>query len=60
MPVILDPDAYELWLNTDMTDKARLKHLMKPYQSELLTVYPVSTYVNKPQNDDAKCIESYR
>ena len=60
MPVILDPDAYELWLNTDMTDKARLKHLMKPYQSEPLTVYPVSTYVNKPQNDDLKCIEPYR
>ena len=57
MPVILDPDAYELWLNTD---KARLKRLMKPYRSEPLTVYPVSTYVNKPQNDDLKCIEPYR
>ena len=52
MPVVLDPDAYEAWLGTDV-DVAR-QALAAPL--DVVQTYPVSAHVNKPQNDDAQCI----
>jgi putative SOS response-associated peptidase YedK len=31
--------------------------LLRPCPDVWLVAYPVSTYVNKPANDDPKCIE---
>jgi hypothetical protein len=41
MPVILDPDAYELWLDPGMTNVAAASELLKPYDARLMRCYPV-------------------
>jgi putative SOS response-associated peptidase YedK len=51
MPVILSEDAYDLWLNPNMTDIDYLKSLLVPYPEEEMAAYPVSTLVNSPKND---------
>lgn len=50
MPVILDPLDYDMWLAGD-TPADQLQHLLRPYDAERLFAHPVSTAVNKPQND---------
>jgi putative SOS response-associated peptidase YedK len=55
MPVILDPDTYELWLDPGMTNVAEATELLKPYDARLMRCYPVSTRVNSVANDDAAC-----
>jgi putative SOS response-associated peptidase YedK len=57
MPVIIAPEDYDLWLDTSVTEKDLLKPLLKPYPSDKIIYYPVSSRVNKPENDDPKCIE---
>ena len=55
MPAILDPDAYELWLDPGMTNVAAASELLKPYDARPMRCYPVSTRVNNVANDDAEC-----
>ncbi len=55
MPVILDPDSYDLWLDPGMTNVAAASELLKPYDARLMRCYPVSTRVNSVVNDDAEC-----
>ena len=55
MPVILDEDARERWLNRE-TDPEELKTLLKPYGGDDLEAYSVSTLVNHVDNDAADCI----
>ncbi len=57
MPVILDPESHETWLNDAIQDPDRLKRLLKPYPANLTVAYPVSSIVGKPANDDPACIE---
>jgi putative SOS response-associated peptidase YedK len=57
MPVILAPHEYALWLDPEVDDPAELRTLLDPYPSEPLVADAVSTYVNSPRHDDAKCIE---
>jgi putative SOS response-associated peptidase YedK len=57
MPVILDPKDYELWLDPDVQDPARLQPLLRPYASEQMVAYPVSQLVNNPANDVPETIE---
>jgi putative SOS response-associated peptidase YedK len=57
MPVILDPDDYDLWLDPGMTDAATVTELLKPFDARLMRSYPVSNRVNQVQNDDAGCSE---
>ena len=56
MPVILHPDTYGLWLDKDVSNPEQLLSLYLPFPAELLTLYPVSTRVNSPRNDDPACI----
>jgi len=56
MPVILPPEAYARWLDPAELAPVRLQDLLKPYPSELMLAYPVSTLVNSPGNDDPACI----
>ncbi len=54
MPVILPHSEIDTWINTrDHSPKDALGHVL-PYQYEL-EVYPVSTFVNSPKNNSAKC-----
>lgn len=56
MPVILDPKDYELWLDPEVQKPEPLQQLLRPYRSEAMTTYPVSTQVNNPTNNSPECI----
>lgn len=49
MPVILDKNEYEAWLNT--TDETSLKNMLKPFPSEKMKAYRVSEKVNAVRNE---------
>lgn len=57
MPVILAPQDYDLWLDPAIQKVERLESLLRPYPSEEMTAYPVSTRVNNPANDSPECVE---
>ncbi len=57
MPSILDFDQMEAWLDPSFNDYEYLKSLLRPYPSQKIEGYMVSTCVNNPANDDEKCIE---
>ena len=56
MPVILGPDRCDDWLDTGNGNVDQLRSMLRPYGGALMT-YPVSKLVNKPENDDPRCIE---
>jgi putative SOS response-associated peptidase YedK len=55
MPVILDRDSYNLWLDPGMTDVQVVSELLKPFDARLMRCYPISTRINQVANDDADC-----
>jgi len=55
MPVIIDPDSYDAWLDPGMNDVSAASELLKPYDARLMRCYPVSTRVNSAANDDEEC-----
>jgi putative SOS response-associated peptidase YedK len=55
MPVILDPDSYDLWLDPGMTKVEAVSDLLRPCDASRMRSYPVSTRVNHVANDDAEC-----
>ncbi|HVR23465.1 MAG TPA: SOS response-associated peptidase [Candidatus Polarisedimenticolia bacterium] len=55
MPVILDSDAYDLWLDPGMTNVTEASALLRPCDARLMRSYPVSTRINHVVNDDAEC-----
>lgn len=56
MPLILDPDQLELWLDPKATSR-ELDDLLEPPPAETIRAYEVSTMVNSPKNDRPDCIE---
>jgi putative SOS response-associated peptidase YedK len=57
MPAILAPTAYDQWLDPTFQHTEPLKALLRPYPSEELMAYPVSTLVNNPRHDAPQCLE---
>jgi len=57
MPVILHSEEYDVWLDREMTDPEKLKHLYKSYPADLMEIYPVSPQVNSPRNDSPELIK---
>jgi putative SOS response-associated peptidase YedK len=55
MPVILDADAYDVWLDQGMTNMAAASELRKPFDARLMRCYPVSSRLNHVANDDEAC-----
>ena len=55
MPVILDQDNYDGWLDPGMTDTAAVLEMVRPFEARRMRSYPVSSRVNQVQNDDAEC-----
>jgi putative SOS response-associated peptidase YedK len=55
MPAILDPRCYDMWLDPGATDTAVVSELLKPLDARLMSSFPVSSRVNRPDNDDAEC-----
>jgi putative SOS response-associated peptidase YedK len=54
MPVIIAPENYDRWLSPIEPDP---RDLLVPYPTEPMTMWPISTRVNKPENDDAGILE---
>ena len=57
MPVILQPTDYQIWLNPEEGDPDQFQSLLVPFPDDLMDTYPVSTYVNSPQNNSPQCIQ---
>ena len=55
MPVILDPDSYDLWLDPGMRDVGAASDLLKSHDARLMRCYPVSTRINSVAHDDEQC-----
>jgi putative SOS response-associated peptidase YedK len=53
MPVIVIPDNYSLWLDPEGNDFDAVRHILTPYDPDLMRRHPVSTKLNHSQNDDA-------
>jgi putative SOS response-associated peptidase YedK len=49
MPVVIEPDQFEMWLTGDMDEAMTL---LAPAPDDLLEAYPVSDRVNKADADD--------
>ena len=46
MPVILDRESYDLWLDPSITDVQTVSKMLKPYDVQLMRCYPVSRRIN--------------
>jgi len=59
MPVILDPKDYDLWIDPAVTQPELLLSVLCPCPSDELEAFPVSSIVNKPANDNPRCVEPH-
>jgi putative SOS response-associated peptidase YedK len=57
MPVILEREQFDAWLDPARREAGDLEELLQPYPADRLFAEPVSTRVNRPENDDALCLE---
>lgn len=55
MPVILASGDYDLWLDPAIKDANRVAGCLRPFDTNLMKKYPVSTRVNRSENDDEEC-----
>lgn len=53
MPAILKPESYDRWLSLEPDPR----DLLITYASEPMTMWPISTRVNKPENDDPSLLD---
>ncbi len=53
MPLILAPGDYARWL----ADEPDPHELMRPFLAGGMRMWPISTRVNKPENDDPSIVE---
>jgi putative SOS response-associated peptidase YedK len=56
MPVILPGGSYDVWLDPE-AERDELYGLLASYPEDEMEAYPVSRFVNSPQNNDPRCIE---
>jgi len=54
MPVIIAAKDYDRWLSPLDPEP---RDLLVPFPSEPMMMWPISTRVNKPENDDASILE---
>lgn len=57
MPVIVPPEAFDLWLNAGEVDATTAAALIAPAPDNLLEAYEISTAVNRTANDNPKLLE---
>jgi SOS response associated peptidase (SRAP) len=56
MPLILPKSAYERWLDEEPDPH----ELLTPFAADLMVMWPVSTRVNSPDNDDSSLLNPAR
>lgn len=58
MPLIIHPKDYELWLDPAVQSRDQLERALAPYHwVEHIQTWLVSRYVNKPDNNDERCLQ---
>ena len=57
MPVILDPDDYDRWLDP-ATEITEIRSLLRLFPAERMRAEAVSRAVNSVKNDTEECIAS--
>jgi putative SOS response-associated peptidase YedK len=55
MPCILDRRHYAGWLDPNLTDPTRFADWLRPFPSNSLMAYPVSTFVNDARHEGPNC-----
>lgn len=58
MPVIIPPLVFDLWLDPEIRSHEDLEQLFRPAPEDALVASPVSTYVNRTDHDDPRCVEA--
>ena len=56
MPVILQPESYELWLGPAIQDSGKISALLQPFPDKHSMFHPISREVNNPANDSPSVI----
>lgn len=51
MPVILEPESWDMWLDRELRETAALEPLLAPLRSEAVAEHPVSDLVNNVRNN---------
>jgi putative SOS response-associated peptidase YedK len=59
MPVIVPPDAFNLWLDCANVDVEIAMTLVAPAPDAMLEAYEVSTAVNRTANDNPKLVDRW-
>lgn len=57
MPVLLDPEAANIWLDSKIEDTSRMQLLIQNSGQMPLNIYKVDRYVNSVRNTGPKCVE---
>jgi putative SOS response-associated peptidase YedK len=57
MPVILNPEVYEKWLNAEIQKPKELESILKDGSINEMKYHPVSKLVNSVKNNDPNCIK---
>ncbi len=57
MPVIVDPEDQDMWLDPAVKEPIDLVHILKAYPSDELEMYNVSPKVNSPKNNTPDLIK---
>jgi putative SOS response-associated peptidase YedK len=58
MPVIIQKEDEEAWLDPNSSDRASIKKFLKPYQDNGLVMWKVSDDINSVRNNDKYLIET--
>jgi len=58
MPLVVEPEAWDRWLEPALTDTAAIEPMLAPW-APALVAYPVGARVNDPRNDDAECLKPH-
>ncbi|MDP9033808.1 MAG: SOS response-associated peptidase, partial [Myxococcota bacterium] len=56
MPLVVERETWQRWLDPSITADHALAPMLEP-RTPPLVAYAVSTHVNDPKNDDARCIQ---
>ncbi|MFN3656512.1 MAG: SOS response-associated peptidase [Pseudolabrys sp.] len=59
MPVIVPPEAFDLWLDCATVDARTAEAILRPAPDDFLEAYPVSTAVNRTANDNPKLLDLF-
>ena len=60
MPVILEKEEEDVWLNSDIDEVSKLRPLLKPFPDDKLEEWEVGAKARNPRNDYPEVIEPFK